>query len=239
MFQTTNKFVRAGLIIASLMALFYNTSLAQEPLSADPSQRERQKQGRRKKDPCQEEKQSLDKIMPGGRPINPDSVRQQQQCMPDLVVNIQGVPATAYAGEDIGPVLKVVAKNIGGTPAAGTRSAGENGYMIDLVLSTDTNVPEGFATFSASFLEDVLLRGARISNTEDLPGGTSNGYPVGATIPSDTPPGLYLICARIDPANKIAESYETNNVGCVKLKITGPTKCKGLEPMPSKRPRNP
>jgi hypothetical protein len=210
MFQTTNKLVRAALIIASVMALFYSTSLAQE---------------------------STDKTMPGGRPINPNNVRLGTK--PDLVVRILGVPATANAGEDIGPVLKVVAKNIGGSTAAGTSTAGENGYMIDLVLSTDVNVPEGFATFSASFLEDALLAGGRISNTQNLAGSASTGYPVGAVIPSDTPPGLYLLCARIDPANKIAESNETNNVGCAKLKITGPIKSKAIEPMPSKRPRNP
>jgi hypothetical protein len=241
MFQTTNRLVRMALISASVLALFYNTSLAQESRGADSSQKVQQSDGQQeKRAPRKGEKDAPpapDKTMPGGRPINPDSVKPQPT--PDLVVSILGVPASAHAGEDIGPSLKVVAKNIGDSTAAGTSSAGDNGYMIDLVLSKDGNVPEGFATYSASFVEDVLLRGGRISNTQDLAGGASKGYPVGAGIPSDTPPGPYLLCARIDPANKIAESNETNNVGCAKLRITGPMKSKEIEPMPSKRPRNP
>jgi hypothetical protein len=168
-------------------------------------------------------------------------VRRPDNLKPDLVVRLLGVPAAANAGDDIGPVLKVIAKNIGGSTAAGTGSAGENGYMIDLVLSKDTSVPEGFATFSASFIEDALVAGGRISGTRDLAATTSEGYPAGAMIPSDTPPGAYYICARIDPANKITESNEANNVECVNLKIVRPVKSKSkdVDPMPSKRPRNP
>jgi hypothetical protein len=173
------------------------------------------------------------------RPVNANAPAAQSK--PDLVVRILGAPATAYAGNDIGPGLKIVAKNIGGSTAAGTSSAGDNGYMIDLVLSVDTNVPEGFATFSSSFIEDALMTGGRVSNTKDLAAITSASYPAGAGIPSDTPPGAYYLCARIDPANKIAESNEANNVECVKLKITSKAKSKrnSADPMSSKRPQNP
>jgi hypothetical protein len=180
-----------------------------------------------------------DKTMSARRPVHPNAPAARSK--PDLVVRILGAPATARAGDDIGPALKIVAKNIGGSTAAGTSSAGDNGYMIDLVLSGDTNVPEGFATFSSSFIDDALMAGGRVSNTQDLAATTSASYPAGAGIPSDTPPGAYYLCARIDPANKIAESNEANNVECVKLKITSKAKSKGnsVDPMPSKRPQNP
>jgi subtilase family serine protease len=94
--------------------------------------------------------------------------------------------------------------------------------MIDIVLSTDTNVPPGFATFSPNFSEDVLLLGARTSNTIDLAPGASKVYATGAGIPADTPTGNYQICARIDSGSKVAESNEANNVMCRAIKITHP-----------------
>ncbi|MEA2174572.1 MAG: hypothetical protein QOD00_2164 [Blastocatellia bacterium] len=180
-----------------------------------------------------------DKSITARRPVHPNAPAAQSK--PDLVVRILGAPTTAHAGDDIGPALKIVAKNIGGSTAAGTGSAGDNGYMIDLMLSVDANVPEGFATFSSSFIEDALMAGGRVSNTKDLAAITSASYPAGAGIPADTPPGAYYLCARIDPANKIAESNEANNVECVKLTITSKAKSKrnGADPMSSKRPQNP
>ena len=141
---------------------------------------------------------------------------------PDLVVSLS-VPSTAKAGQDIGPMIKVVAKNIGAAPAPGTVGSlsPANGYMIDVVLSKDMNVPPGFAVYSAHFAEDVLLQGGRISNTEDLPAGGTKAYPTGGGIPADTKTGSYYVCASIDPANKVAESNETNNVACKRVRIEG------------------
>jgi hypothetical protein len=128
------------------------------------------------------------------------------------------------SGANIGPLVKLVAYNIGTAPAAGTTGvmSPPNGYMIDLVLSTDTNVPPGFAVFSPNFSEDVLLLGARTSNTIDLAAGTNKHYATGAGIPADTPTGNYQLCARIDPGSKVAESNEGNNVTCVRIKIKHP-----------------
>ena len=141
---------------------------------------------------------------------------------PDLVVSLS-IPPGAKAGKDIGPMITVVAKNAGAAPAPGTVGVlnPANGYMIDLVLSKDTNVPPGFATYSPHFAEDVLLKGGRISNTKDLAPGASQAYPVGGGIPADTLTGAYHICAFIDPANKVAESNEANNVTCEPIKIEG------------------
>lgn len=159
------------------------------------------------------------KTMPTVPPINPD-----------LVVALT-MPAakpsatTVYAGAEIGSTLKVAAKNLPVPSgqrarriiAAGARPNAKGGYMIDLVLSTDKKVPEGFATFSPNFAEDVLLRGGRISRTPDLRAGATKALVAAAGIPVDTPPGKYFLCARIDPANNVAETNEVNNVACVTL----------------------
>ena len=144
------------------------------------------------------------------------------QKKPDLIVRISG-PQAAKAGDDIGPLVKVTARNIGSMAAPGTTGAisPPNGYMIDVVLSKDTNVPAAFATFSPNFVEDALLKGGRISVTKDLAPLALQAYPTGAGIPADTPTGLYNLCARIDAGNKVAESNEANNVHCASIKIKG------------------
>lgn len=142
---------------------------------------------------------------------------------PDLVTRLSA-PPTAKSGADIGPSVKLVAYNIGTAAAAGTVGvmSPPNGYMIDLVLSTDANMPSGFAVFSPNFVEDALLKGGRTSNTIDLAPAANKAYAAGAGIPADTPTGNYYICARIDPGSKVAESNEANNVTCVRIKIKHP-----------------
>lgn len=145
-----------------------------------------------------------------------------QPLRPDLVVAITG-PNRARAGNDIGASIRIRAMNRGRAPAPGTtgRIDPDQGYMIDLVISTDARVPVGFATFSASFAEDALLRGGRISNTADLAPGAAWAYRAGATIPADTPTGRYYICARVDSGNKVGESNENNNTACLPIAIKG------------------
>jgi len=140
---------------------------------------------------------------------------------PDLKVSISG-PGAARAGDDIGPLLKLIGSNAGGAAAPGTTGTLDpaHGYMIDVVLSRDMNVPPGFATYSPLFSEDVLLQGGRVSNTQDLAPGASKAYPVGARIPTDTPAGSYYVCAQIDPGNKVFETNETNNTACMPIRIT-------------------
>lgn len=135
---------------------------------------------------------------------------------PDLVVEVSS-PASAVAGSDVEVPAKV--RNNGGGPASGTVSASSNGYMVDIVLSSDTNVPDGWATYSPTYKEDVLLKGGRISNTDDLAPGDEKLYQYSYGTPADTPAGDYYICARIDPGKKVAESDEGNNVSCTPIRI--------------------
>jgi hypothetical protein len=154
---------------------------------------------------------------------------------PDLVLRLSS-PVTATAGEDIGRAISVTASNIGFAAAPGTEGTlnPANGYTIDVTLSTDETVPPGFATPSSNFTEDMLLQGGSINTTTDLQSRASKTYGIimmGRTrgelrggvgrIPPDTITGLYYICARIDPGNKVAEVSETNNVSCTQIKIKG------------------
>jgi hypothetical protein len=142
---------------------------------------------------------------------------------PDLLVSL-AVPTAATSGQDIGPMIKLTAKNAGDAPAPGTVGALDpaNGFMIDVVLSKDLSVPPGFAAYSPNFAEDVLLKGGRVSNTADLPASGTKAYATGGGIPADTPTGSYYVCARIDPGGKVAESNEANNVSCKPIRIQRP-----------------
>ena len=149
-------------------------------------------------------------------------VRPRPPLRPDLSVMFRA-PRTARAGAEIGGEILIRARNIGLAAAPGTvgRLDPDNGYMIDLVLSTDAIIPEGFANVSADFVEDMLLRGGRVSRTVDLASAAASDYSVGATIPANTPTGRYFLCARIDPGNKVDESNERNNTACYPIFIRG------------------
>jgi hypothetical protein len=96
--------------------------------------------------------------------------------------------------------------------------------MIDLVLSADEVLPHGFAPFQPGFVEDVLLRGGRVSRTETLAAGQRIEYRLGALIPADTPAGTYCLGARVDPGERIADADRTNNTTCHKLEIAAGTR---------------
>lgn len=130
-------------------------------------------------------------------------------------------PNAAFAGEDISNRIKVYAINNGAAAAAGTTGtlSPANGFMIDVMLSKNKVSPAAFATYSPNYSDDVLLLGGRISNTVDLGAGNSGSYASGATIPADTPSGLYYLSVRIDPANKVSESNEDDNTFFLPIKI--------------------
>ncbi|MCM3877375.1 MAG: hypothetical protein NEA02_13290 [Thermoanaerobaculia bacterium] len=136
---------------------------------------------------------------------------------PDLTVDLVSPPAAA-PGEDIGNRIRLIVKNVGTAPAHGTQ-AHPTGYMVDLTLGRDQNVPAGFRVFSANFVEDALLKGGRVSNTVDLAPGAFHQYATGAGIPADTPPGDYFVCATVDPGGAVAESNEGNNTTCRRIRI--------------------
>ena len=154
------------------------------------------------------------------------------QRMPDLVPSISA-PATAQAGEEIGSQVFVEVENRGIVLARGTDRGDYidegGGYMVEIVLSTDTSVPPGSAVAAPFvFREDALLVGGREIETPDIPAGSEAVVVDGATrltflnplqLPDTIPPGIYFLCAVVDPENRVQEENEGNNVGCIQITI--------------------
>lgn len=151
---------------------------------------------------------------------NPSPSRQESP-LPDLIPFLDP-SGSATAGEELALVVGV--GNEGDGPALGTSDAAEegmDGYMLDVILSRDESVPEGWAVYSPNFREDVLLAGGRISNTPSLGSGDSVNWTLSVGIPGDIPGGRYFVCVQVDPPNAVPESDETNNVACVPISVAG------------------
>lgn len=164
----------------------------------------------------------------GGNPPAP-AIGIGARAQPDLIVRVAG-PRRANPGDEIGEQIRQEAMNRGEASAPGTlgRIDPHNGYMIDLLLSTDEDAPEVPARISRDFREDMLLQGGRTSRTDDLFSGDRRNYPVGARIPRNTPSGSYFICARIDSYGRVAEANERNNISCFPIYIGEPPPAVGV-----------
>ncbi len=137
---------------------------------------------------------------------------------PDLTVQWVTPLREVLHGSNI--LVTVRVKNIGTAKAPGTASARADGYMIDIMLSIDERVPDVAATYSASFKEDALLGGGRISGTRDINPGESQEYTARVAIPADTPrPRKLSLFARVDSGNKVAELNERNNVSSLGVTV--------------------
>ncbi|WP_153045456.1 hypothetical protein [Marinobacter salexigens] len=134
----------------------------------------------------------------------------------DLMIGLEA-PGNANAGEDISASLTLNVINRGDRIAQGTRSS-SNGYMIDIFI-TRNSMPTGYARYDEHYFDGVLLKGGRVSNTDDLPPRQRAHYVSSAILPTDIPPGRYQLCARIDPGDKIREESEDNNTHCQSLSI--------------------
>ncbi len=155
---------------------------------------------------------------------------------PDLVVTVAG-PARAVTGTEIS--VKVTVQNKGKASAPGT-AGGAKGYMVDLILSSDSHVPLKPAVYptyagktEADFVEDMLMRGGRISNTQNIAAGASAVYNLSVLIPKRTPPGLYCVAAYVDSQAALAEVNEANNTSCLRLAVAQPES--GVRPPPGVR----
>lgn len=136
--------------------------------------------------------------------------------LPDLkVVHTDHQPAgEVSAGKII--QFKVTVKNFGTGAALGTvrpdGSTTADGYMIDLSLSKNPisdPVRPHVVPSPYIFTEGMLLKGGRISRTQDLAPGASKEYSASIEIPKDTPPGKYWIGVSLDPFNRVAEGPPT------------------------------
>jgi len=141
-------------------------------------------------------------------------------------------PASARVGTFIEVPMTI--KNAGIATAMGTQGRCLGGYMIDVVLSTDTNVPDRWAVSSSNYREDVLRD--RRSNTSDIIAGGLRAYSSKNSLPADMPSGNYYVCARVDPGNNIAESNENNNVACSAIRVTSSNPVVSPLPLPKASP---
>ena len=101
--------------------------------------------------------------------------------------------------------------------------------MVDLVLSSDTDVPMALAKQPSyagktveDFVEDMLTLGGRISNTETIKSGRSAAYSFTTHIPLNIDPGVYFLAAVADSP----ERGERDTRGQQHLPPSYPDRCR-------------
>ena len=158
----------------------------------------------------------------------------------DLTPTI-GAAAEKREGQEVMITLAVL--NRGDTNCPGSIEAPPAAsYMVDIFLSTDRTPPSTWAVYSATWREDVLLRGGRVSRTYSVGPGVSArygapSYEIGPfVLPTGIPPGNYFLCAGVDMGNRVAESNERNNVACNPLRILPTLR---IDPRRAPRPQRP
>lgn len=138
---------------------------------------------------------------------------------PDLSLTLKA-PTRLAPGANLRNATKVTVINLGAV--AQRRSTAD---MVWLYLSKDDTLPTRFSSNarpSAAFQEDGILPGTiRSSKGRHLQPGRAYQYAVRATIPKDTPPGNYKLCALADPVGHAQESNEENNLMCKPVRIEG------------------
>lgn len=145
----------------------------------------------------------------------------------DLVVSLSTEPKVA-AGATL-PVT-VTVTNKGLVKALGTNEGPANkAYMVDLVWSSDSIIPMKSAVqpvyqglTKEDFVEDMLVLGGRISNTDSIPPGGSVTYSLPAYAPKYIKPGTYWLGAVVDSQARVAESNEANDTTSIKVEIGTP-----------------
>jgi len=117
----------------------------------------------------------------------------------DMIYPIKAVP-----GEELGKRVSVRVENKGTNPA--------RDFNVELVLSSDTQIPVKPASYSENFNEDMMFKDGRktvelLNPNKDI----TLSFDGSIKIPDDTPPGRYYLGVVIDPENKIEELNEENN----------------------------
>ncbi len=131
----------------------------------------------------------------------------------DLTIRISKCPNKVKSGTNLNDSFDVFVTN--------NSSEKLENIPLDIVLRSKGNcVPNpGFATYSETYFDGVLLKGGREHITLK-PGETVKVKLNGSNqIPKGMRPGVYFLCAVIDPANKVAETNENNNCACCQVMI--------------------
>ncbi len=136
------------------------------------------------------------------------------QNMPDLTVNIRHSPRTARPGHELGSSIKIKVANHGKLDL--------KDVAVDIVLKKDNSCPDSMPSTedSTHFSDGVLLKGGR--EHVSLKAGQKQEIKLNGTntIPADTPPGDYYLCAVVNAGHQIKESNKTINCACSPIKIT-------------------
>ena len=124
--------------------------------------------------------------------------------LPDLGIEVN-YPVKIAPGQPLNQEITITIKNTGALEA--------KDFEVDLVLSGDKEIPIQKAQFYENYTEDGLLKNGRIAIDLLNPGESRSltlTDPV--SIPPDTRPGKYYLCALIDSGQKISEFDEKNNL---------------------------
>ena len=121
-----------------------------------------------------------------------------------VLVNHSMMRPPPSPGTEMGKHVSVTVENKG-TVAA-------RDFYVELVLSSDLQIPVKPAPYSENFNEDVLLKDGRQKVAAIKPGERLTLDLKGSIkVPPDTLPGRYYLGAVVDPENKIEELDENNN----------------------------
>jgi hypothetical protein len=122
---------------------------------------------------------------------------------PDLIVSMK-YPVKVGPGESLTDKVTLTMENKGTTAAQNVK--------VQLLISSDIQIPEKEAVYSETFQEDALLEGGEKTVETINPGEQVQfNFKGSLKIPADTNPGRYYMAAVIDPANSVKELNEVNN----------------------------
>ncbi len=148
-------------------------------------------------------------------------VARTAEALPDLRPRISGEDRLAR-GESLRGRISIQIHNDGTADAVGTTFS-DSGYVVDLVLSTDSELPVRLAPGGSTYRDDGLIINGRANRTDTIPPGRFGTVGGSAFIPQDTPPGRYCLGVVVDPARKLAELRESNNTTCHWITVTAPS----------------
>jgi hypothetical protein len=123
--------------------------------------------------------------------------------LPDLAVRMK-YPINATPGQAIANEISITIENQGTVEA--------KDVIVEVVISSDAQIPIQPAAYSENFKEDSLLEGGQGTVASVKPGESLTvSLPGTLKIPADTSPARYYLGAIADPGKKIAELNEENN----------------------------
>ncbi|UCH95315.1 MAG: hypothetical protein JSV88_00330 [Candidatus Aminicenantes bacterium] len=136
--------------------------------------------------------------------------------LPDLAARMK-YPIKAAPGAALAKEVSITLENKGTVEA--------RNFNVELVISSDLQIPIQPAAYSENFQEDALLEGGQGTVAAIKPGESLTiSLPGTLKIPADTLPGKYYLAAVADPGNKIEELDEENNkdTGFIMIEVPEP-----------------